>query len=203
MSNVLHPIGSQPPRVYWVRRLVVVVVLVVVVLIVSVAVKALSGSGDGSAAPGPGAKPAPAGTTTGAGDAGTGSPATCATSALAVALQADGTTYPAGSSPTFTVTITNSGADPCTVDAGDAARELLVTSGSDRIWSSKDCAEEENASNLLLLAAGDAHPQTIPWARVRSAASCPTGLPEPRAGTYQATVTVGGVTSSPVVLKLG
>lgn len=199
MSNVLHPIGSQPPRVYWVRRLVVLAILVVVVLIVGAVVKSLSGSGGGTAAPGSGVKTAPSG----AMKTGSGSPATCATSALAVALQADGTSFPAGSSPTFTLTITNTGADPCTVDAGDAARELLVTSGSDRIWSSKDCAQEENASNLLLLAAGDAHPQTVPWPRVRSAAGCPTGLPAPRAGTYQATVAVGGVTSAPVVMQLG
>ena len=92
---------------------------------------------------------------------------------------------------------------PCTVDAGDATREVLVTSGDDRIWSTKDCATEESASRQLLLGAGAADAVDIEWARVRSADGCPADLPAPKAGTYQAVATLGATSSQTVVFILG
>jgi len=195
MSNILHPVGPRPSRVYWTRRIVVAVVLVAVVAVVVVLVRiALAGSTDRA-----GANVRPAGTSTGPT---TGTPQPCPASAVGLTVTADATTYGAGVHPTFTVTVTNTGTVPCTLDAGDAARQVLITSGADRIWSSADCPDPAAAKKLLLLSAGQPYVAAVPWDRVRSAAGCPTGLPAPRAGTYQVTASLAGKTSSPLVMIL-
>ena len=126
----------------------------------------------------------------------------CAADALQVTLTASGQIYDAATQPVLTATITNVGDVPCTVDAGDAHREILITSGPDRIWSSKDCATADTASRQLLLGAGAADTVELTWERTRTAEGCPAGLPEPRSGTYQAVTTLGTVSSVPVVFAL-
>ena len=195
MSNVLHPVGPRPSRVYWVRRIVVVAVLVAVVAVVVVLVRLAIGRSTVGAVTG-----ARASSSTTAPASGT--PQACPASAIGLAVTADATTYGPGVNPTFTVTVTNTGTQPCTLDAGEAARQVVVTSGADRIWSSADCANPATATKLLLLDAGQPYEAAVPWARVRSAAGCPTGLPAPRAGTYQATATLAGRTSAPLVMTL-
>jgi hypothetical protein len=192
MSSVLHPVGSMPPRVYWTRRLLVVALVVVGLLVGAAILHLATGSGSGKAAA------LPSTTSTSAGP-----PQPCPASAIGLALAADAPTYAAGVNPTFTMTLTNTGAEPCTLDAGDAARQVVITSGADRIWASSDCVAAASAAKQVLLTPGQAYPSAVPWLRVRSAAGCPTGLPAPRPGTYQATATLGGVTTAPVVLKLG
>lgn len=197
MSNVLHPVGPRPPRVYWVRRVVVVAVLIAVVAAVALLVRlAMSGSADG-ATTGTGARPS----TTATGRA-SGTPQACPASAVSLAVTADATSYGPGVHPTFTVTVTNAGTVPCTLDAGAAAREVVVTSGADRIWASGDCTNAAASTKLVLLNAGQPYEASVPWARVRSAAGCPTGLPAPRPGTYQATAVLLGKTSAPLVMTL-
>lgn len=195
MSNILHPVGPRPSRVYWTRRIVVAVVLVAVVAAVVTLVR-LAGAADR-----PGASVRPTVTSTSAGPT-TGTPQPCPASSVGLAVTADATTYGAGVNPTFTVTVTNTGTEPCTLDAGDAAREVLITSGADRIWSSADCPDPAAAKKLLLLTAGQPYVAAVPWDRVRSATGCPTGLPAPRPGTYQVTASLAGKTSSPLVMIL-
>ncbi|QGQ20421.1 hypothetical protein GC089_16020 [Cellulomonas sp. JZ18] len=78
-----------------------------------------------------------------------------------------------------------------------------MTSGSDRIWSSRDCLPAEVEPLTLLLAGGQVDERVLTWPRVRSAEGCPGGLPEPGEGTYSATVAVGGATSAAAVFGLG
>jgi hypothetical protein len=197
MSNVLHPVGPRPPRVYWVRRIVVVAVLIAVVAAVVMLVRlAMSGTADG-ATTGAGTRPSTTATARAS-----GTPQPCPATAVSLAVTADATTYGAGVNPTFTVTVTNAGTEPCTLDAGEAARQVVVTSGADRIWSSGDCPNAAASTKLVLLNAGQPYQARVPWARVRSAAGCPTGLPAPRPGTYQATATLAGKTSAPLVMTL-
>lgn len=200
MSSLLHPVGPQPPRVYWRRRLAVVVGLVVVlalvVTLVAVVLPRLLGGDDTKTGAAPGAS-APAST-----PAASSEPVACTAAQLGVAVTADAASYAAGVLPAFAVTITNTSSASCTVDAGEAQRELLITSGSDRIWSSKDCPAEP-ASRLLLLQGGGRDAQTISWQRIRSGEGCAQGLPAPRPGTYNAVVSIAGVTSAPAVFTLG
>jgi len=198
MSTVLHPVGPNPSRVYWVRRLVVLVgigALAVALFWIS-GTLGLRGAGDGAAAD---AATTPTGQKS---PVDAGSPADCAPAALQLAVVTDAPEYAAGADPVLHVSVTNTGATPCTVDAGAAAREVVITSGADRIWSSKDCASAQDASRQLLLTAGGKDLVDIAWARLRSATSCPADLPAPRAGTYQATATLLGVPSAPAVFTL-
>jgi hypothetical protein len=208
MSAVLHPVGPREPRVYWVRRLVVVALVVVLVgggFLVAQALRGVAaGSGDGGEADG-GPEPVATGeptTDTAAEDAAADGPGACAPTDLAVTLTTDARSYAAGTPVVLTVAITNNAATSCTVDAGEASREIVVTSGADRIWSSFDCPAEP-AERLLLLPSGARDEVAITWGRTRSAAGCPADQPAPRAGTYTAVAAVAGASSTAAVFDLG
>lgn len=192
--GVLRPAGSLPARVYWVRRFVVLAAVVAVVLIAAWIVPFVAGkagdlfSGARSATPGP----TP---TTPAAEVG---PQPCATDALGVTLAADAASYPAGALPTLSVTLVNNGPAGCVVDAGEAQREIVITSGTDRIWSSRDCATGDALTRELLLAPGAPDATTVQWQRTRSAAGCSGDQPAALKGTYSATLTLAGVNSQPV-----
>ncbi|WP_149204027.1 hypothetical protein [Actinotalea subterranea] len=209
MSTVLRPVGPQPDRVYWVRRAVVLAALVVVLLVAWFAFSALRGGGDADAGQdGPGEGTVEEGATVPDDDAaaapeeGATGPTVCAGTDLTLTLTADARSYAAGVQPVFAFAVTNTGAASCTVDMGEAQREVLITSGTDRIWSSRDCLAEA-PEQLLLLEPGARSDAFVPWGRGRSAEGCTQGLPEPRPGTYSAVVTMLGATSEPVVFDLG
>jgi hypothetical protein len=195
--GVLRPEGSLPARVYWVRRAVVLLVLLLVAVLAVLGVRALlGGSGDdGAAAPTDGT------TTPAATDEETtaGTPV-CEPGAIGLELTSDATTYPSGALPTFTVRITNTGDVACLLDAGDAQRQVLITSGSDRIWASTDCAAGEPLQ--LLLAPDQADERQLQWDRTRSVEGCAPDQPQAQPGTYQAVLALGGVSTEPVVFGL-
>lgn len=205
MSTVLRGLEPQPRWVYWIRRAVVgLAALLVLVLVWAVFLRG-GGGGDGDGdADEPATGPSTAETEP-ADEPDTAASRTCEAGDLQLALTSDATTYAAGATPTFTVTITNAADSSCTVDAGTASLEVLVTSGADRIWSSLDCAVEgaDGAERMLLLAADAQEAAAVPWARVRSDATCSTGLPEPRPGTYHAVATLVGAQSADLVFSLG
>jgi hypothetical protein len=186
--------GPLPRAVYWRRRFVVLVVLVLLVLLVVWLVRS---AGNGQATSAPPTTPAP--TTSGAPT--TGVP-DCAPPALAVTIAADAADVAIGTAATFTITITNGGTDECVVDAGELQREVVVVSGSDRIWSSKDCAPADSPARSLLLGAGMSDTTQLAWSLVRSAPGCTGDLPAPKPGTYQATVSLAGTSSGPTVFRL-
>lgn len=196
--GVLRPEGSLPARVYWTRRLVVLLALAAVVVLVVVGARALlGGEDDPAAAPGPGSSTG----TSGEGTEPTtpGTPA-CEPADLGLELVADATSYPAGALPTFTVRLVNDGEAACLVDAGEAQRQILITSGSDRIWASTDCASDEALQ--LLLAPGEPDERQVQWDRNRSAEGCAGDQPAAQPGTYQAVLTLAGVSTAPVVFGL-
>lgn len=183
-SPLLHPVGHLSARVYWVRRAVVAaVVLVVVVLLV----RLLAGGGGGKAASPAAIGATPAATRTAtpsSGPAAPAAPAPCADTALKVTAAVGATNYPLGSLPQLTVTVTNTGAAPCTRDLALTRRTLTVLSGTERIWSSADCSSATPA--VQTLAPGKSVGLPVAWNRRRSLPSCPTPQP-PLAGpgTYR------------------
>lgn len=204
MSTVLHPVGPNPPRVYWVRRLVVMVALVVVVVGLIALVWAVAFRDGGSEATGTDAAAgAAADQPASDGAAAPAVPVDCLAANLQLTVVSDATQYASGANPVLQAAITNVGAAPCTVDAGYVAREVVISSGTDRIWSTKDCASAENASRQLLLGgAGGRDSVDIAWDRIRSGEGCPADLPAPRAGTYQVVVTLLGMSAEPAVFAL-
>ena len=203
MNVLLRPAGPEPPQVYWTRRLVVIGgVVLVVILLASLISGALRGGDDPDAAspddetlagePGAGEADPPASGTR-----------TCTAADLILVVDSDASSYPAAAQPTLTVLITNIGETSCAIDAGPAQLELLITSGSDRIWSSTDCLAADAPERLLLLAAGDADGNTtVQWTRIRSNEQCGSDLPAPRPGWYRAVAKLAGAESEPEPFEL-
>ena len=92
-----------------------------------------------------------------------------------------------GGSPRLTLRITNTGAVPCSRDLGAAAVELLVTSGSDRIFSSDDCRPGGDPA-VRTLAPGAVDEQAVTWDGRRSRPGCAGEKEQAQPGTYR----VGG-----------
>ena len=207
-----QPPPRLPARVYWVRRLVVLGIPLLVVVLVIVW---LGGRGDdGGSAPSASTttSSAPAVSTAVDPAAPAPSPSTskeaggvpdCSAASLALAMTATATSFGPGASPTFDVSITNTGSVPCLVDAGEASREIVITSGADRVWSSRDCIVAGTETRDLLLPAAGADATQLAWNRIRSAPGCPAGLPAPGAGTYSAQLTLAGAAAAPAVFGLG
>src|SRR5688500_8812921 len=156
---LLHPRGPLPPGVYWRRRLVT---FGVVVLVLFVLMRACGSDGDGTArvepsetpsasvtAPRPsGSASASAKPTAAATSAAAAGP--CPDTASTVSARADAQTYPPSRRPILTIGVANKGAVACTRDVGQAAREIVVTSGNDRVWSSDDCSPGGGAQVVTL-----------------------------------------------------
>jgi len=205
MNTMLRSLGPEPARVYWIRRLLIIAALIVAATLVwtlvqgggtpSDAAAGSTSSSDEDAAEGEGDPPE------GELDDATGASAPCTAENLELAVSTGRNSYPEDSRPAFTVTVTNTGEAGCTVDVGDASRELLITSGSDRIWSSLDC-ESENPSRNLLLGAGKSDTHDASWDRIRSDEKCSDGLPNPRPGTYKAQVKLNGAESAQATFSL-
>jgi hypothetical protein len=215
MSTITRPVGPKPPQVYWRRRLLALALVVLVLLGLALGVRALLG-GDDSAdvraggtpagastgeesdapAPDPGA---PADAEAAADDKDpSGEVPECTPEQVQVAATADATSYAPGTTATVGMTITNTGTAPCSLDAGSAALEVLVVSGSDRIWSSDDC-QSAPQSRVTTLPPGEAGmlASSVEWPLERSAAGCPEGLEALRPGTYQVSARAGEITSEP------
>ena len=182
MSTFRNPVGPQPPKVYWRRRLIVglgalaVVVIVILIVVGPGAAKPVahtsSPTASVSASPGPSA-------TAAARAAG----ATCVPTKLTLVAVTDKTVYAAGEQPQISMTITNTGSADCTMNLGSTQQELIITSGSEQIWDSKDCqtAPVDTTATLKPNVAVTTPP--IPWDRTRSSkTTCDKTRPPVRAG---------------------
>ncbi len=197
MSTLRHPVGPQPPEVYWRRRLIVGLgLLAVIVIIVLIIVR--PGSGDPAAAP----TPDPETTETSE----PGDPtdptdvAACTATQVVVTPVTDAASYPADQEPLLSFTLLNTGAAPCTLDAGVDQQEYLIVSGSDRIWASTDCQEPGVPAPLVLEPGVEAESTPFAWSRTRSNPDdCATADSRPNVtaggATYRLSVTVGGFES--------
>ncbi|MCL2091754.1 MAG: hypothetical protein FWH11_11270 [Micrococcales bacterium] len=173
-----------PARVYWVRRALALVVVGVLGTGIVLGVRAFLGWAV-PALRGPYASGVqPTATSPGGVDS-------CDPGLLRLAIVPAAQTFPAGVSPSFNLTIDNIGTDACLVEADDAHRQIVVMSGSDRIWSNQDCGPADG-DRTLLLAAGESDTRQFAWNLNRSAQGCPADLPSPAPGTYLVSFTVGG-----------
>ena len=197
MSTLRHPVGPQPPEVYWRRRLIVGLgLLAVIVIIVLIIVR--PGSGDPAAQP----TPEPETTETAA----AGDPvdptdvAECTVAQVVVTPVTDAASYPAGQEPLLSFTLVNSGASACSLDAGVDSQEFLIVSGSDRIWASTDCQEPGVPTPIVLEPGVEIESTPIPWSRTRSTPDdCATAESRPSViaggATYRLSVSVGEFTT--------
>jgi hypothetical protein len=121
-------------------------------------------------------------------------PTTCAAQDIEVTVRADAKRYAATVKPKLYISVVNKGQEPCRFDVGSKALTLVVSSGSDRIWSSDDC-QGAGKSDVRLLDPGKAFAAAAQWSRVRSAPGCPKGQPAAKPGTYVLSGSAGGVES--------
>lgn len=163
MSTFRSPVGPQPARVYWRRRLVVLLGLIaVIVIIVLIVVR------PGSGAPAPTPSPsASAGATDATGESDGG--AACDPATLSVEAITDATSYEPGVIPQLSFTLKSRQTEPCTVEAGSDLQEFRITSGEEVIWSSRDCQTDEQPAVITLEPGVPLQSPTIPWDRTRSA----------------------------------
>jgi hypothetical protein len=205
---LLHPRGSLPGAVYWRRRLIT---LGVVVIVLALLLRSCGGDGPTALAPSPGPSTPAASHPASASATPTGSPSPsttpplgpCVAGALALSAKADASAYPAGRRPILTIGIANKGSVPCTRDVGQAARQILVTSGNDRIWSSDDCSPGGGSQVVTLQPGAKPTTFTVTWSRKRSRPGCPAGMQEAAPGTYRVTGRFGDLTSSGDTFTLG
>jgi hypothetical protein len=220
MSSFKHPVGSQPSRVYWRRRAVVigalVLVLVVIVLIAvrpgagseaspaptpttssPVAADAPHSSADATPAATPTATPTPVATSTANG--------TCTASQITLKPVTDRTTYTSLQQPQISMSITNNSATTCTMDLGSSQQVLTITSGPETYWTSKDCQVNGTHQNVKLTAGQTLTTPAIAWDRTRSSTStCDSTRTSVPAGgaSYHLSVSVGLIKSSTTALMV-
>ena len=188
-----RPVGPEPALTYWQRRAVVLVALLLLPLLVG-AVVVSGGDPDTVAGPrsSPSAAPSSPSSPAAASPAVSPSPSVvpCTDDLLDVTATADREQYPVGGRPRLVLTVTNTGSAPCSRDLGQAAVELLVVSGADRIWSSDDCAPGGDVK-LVVLAPKQESVTRLTWDARRSRPGC-SGAKEPAAaGTYRVNARLG------------
>jgi cytoskeletal protein RodZ len=183
MSTVLRPVGPLPPRIYWIRRGVMLLVIFIVILVV-----ALSCSGGGG-----GATPS-AGPTTTPKTTASSQPTQCTAASLKLTLSTDQTTYSIGSPATFTGTFTNTSTTPCTMTLSPANETWTVTSGTPTIWTNAHCQSSQTARVTTIRPNGTRH-VSIQWdGKVQAAGTC-TPASEAQSGVYVVRASLDGVTA--------
>ena len=184
---LLRPVGPLPARVYWVRRVLALALLALLLLLLT---RLFGGGGDEGTSPGATAgTPKPTPIATGAGSARPASTppggGVCPDVAMRVSATTGAQRYPTGTLPQLTVTVTNTGDRPCSRDLAATKRTLTVLSGTQRIWSSADCASATPVVQMLQ----PGLPVVLPvaWNRRRSIPGCAGASPAPLAepGTYR------------------
>jgi hypothetical protein len=208
MSTLRSPVGRQPPSVYWRRRLLVLLglIAVIVVIVLIVVRPGQTPSAGPSNSPSPSTSGSPSGTPTPTFTSAAGGEA-CNSGQIAIAAITDSNTYASGVQPALSMSITNIGAAPCTFDVGTAAQEYIITSGTDRIWSSKDCQTGAVANPVVLAPGVEQRTTPFAWDRTRSSTdTCNTTRPAAVAGpdgpTYKLQVKLGDIESTETAFRL-
>ncbi|MDQ1569329.1 MAG: hypothetical protein QOF79_3 [Actinomycetota bacterium] len=190
MSTFRTPVGPQPSKVYWRRRLLVILGIVAVVIIV-VLILVRPGSGK------PAAHNTPNPSTSAS------SPAVikdCKKSDVTVEAQTDAISYAAGVDPKLSLIITNTGSVACNMKVGTDVQVYTITSGSETIWSSKDCQQNPAAAVKQLEPGTPVQSTPFAWDRTRSDPSTCKSTTRPqviaKGASYHLNVSVDGDASA-------
>lgn len=128
----------------------------------------------------------------------------CDENLVTVTASTDKPVYGDGENPLLSLKVTNGGQLPCDVNIGTSQMEFLVTSGSDRIFSSIDC-QADSKDLIKIIAPGKSETANFPWPRNRSVPGCSAVSAKPGAGGayYVFTAKLGTKTSPKAVFQLG
>ncbi|AXE37894.1 hypothetical protein [Acidipropionibacterium virtanenii] len=128
--------------------------------------------------------------------------AACSAGGAAVGLSAGSSSVKIGSAVAFTVSLTNSTKTDCTWDFAKLPVGVTVTSGSDRIWSSDDCAAWKPRGKTTV-PAGKSYSYKMTWPGQRSTEnSCKASTEQLGAGYYVANAEIQGGATKKFVMQL-
>jgi hypothetical protein len=219
---MFHPVGSQPPSVYWRRRLIVLgsVVLLLVLLVMTIKVITSGGNGPaGAQGPAPtspvktsGASPLQSTTSAPrtssssrsrpASSSSSVPPPTCVTKNLSVSAVTDKSSYQVGDQPLLELQVANTAATPCVQDLADKQIELRVYNGESRVWGSHDC-KVQPGSNVRTLAPNTPVRVGITWSGLSSRPGCAGTRQRVGAGTYTLYAVLSGKTGRATQFSIG
>jgi Protein of unknown function (DUF4232) len=216
---MFHPIGSQPPSVYWRRRLILLgsIGLLLVLMILTVKIATSNGSEPSRAAGNgtptahttpttrstPPSSPANTGrsSSSSSSSSGSSSPAKsssvaaepCAAKDLQVAAVSSKPNFSVGDEPVLELQVTNTGDAPCVQDLADPQVELKVYNGESRVWGSHDC-QIEPGTNPMTLEVGQPVRVSVTWSGLSSQPHCAGTRQRVGAGTYTLYAALSGHT---------
>jgi hypothetical protein len=125
----------------------------------------------------------------------------CEPGDIVVGFTATKTRYAGKDLPRFRLTAVNTGRRACTFGVGNKELEVRISSGTDRVWTSAQCAHG-SGSSIQMLRRGVPYITAVAWDRKRSSAGCPSRRPAARPGVYVATVTAGKIRVRKQVFRL-
>jgi hypothetical protein len=120
---------------------------------------------------------------------------------LEVTAVTDADSYPEGTLPNLSISLTNTGVNDCTLDVGSTMQSFTISSGSDVWWRSTDC-QQNPSSMIVTLQAGTTvtSKEPVTWDRTRSSVeTCdePNRQRAPGGGaSYHVGVSIGGFSSA-------
>ncbi|MEP6815864.1 MAG: hypothetical protein ABI873_09970 [Marmoricola sp.] len=214
MSSVTSPRGPLPPRVYWIRRGLLVLFAMLLVFVVGKVLSSFGGNDGGGSARAANVavsttSAAPhADATTGAGSAaGTVRPAKRSGNATLlpqsvptgqcqdsdVTVTSTVTRVAGGGKVALPLELTTTGG-ACTWRVSSKTVVLKITSGIDRVWSSQDCAASIPTTDVVVRPVGEkAAKVDVTWTGRRSDSGCPSGSAWADPGYYHVTAaSLGG-----------
>ena len=122
---------------------------------------------------------------------------------MTVSASTDKAAYGPDENPLLTLKVTNGGEVPCQVNIGTSQMEFLVTSGPDRVFSSRDC-QAASEDLVKVIPPGASETANFPWPRNRSVEGCQVVDAKPGAGGayYIFTAKLGSKASPKAVFQL-
>jgi len=205
MSGVLHPVGPETPGIYWLRRIGVLAAVVLVIVVVIWAIPKPTKAEPADPPPSTTSQTSststtPSQTPTSAAPS-TPAPITDCTAAATKVTTTGPTRVSADKKSEFTVNLANVGDVTCNLTVNQDTFELRVISGSDKIWTTKNCDKWLPTIKTTKVKAGASITVKITWSGKRSAAGCKVsgGL---KAGTYVAKALYGDADPGNLILTL-
>ncbi|WP_062077103.1 hypothetical protein [Demequina globuliformis] len=202
MGSLQHPVGDQPPQVYWFRRVLVLVVLIAIIVGGWFLVSALTGGDNASTengTPATSGSPEPT-VTTSTGAASLEDPSQpCTADDVTVAAVASPESPEIGTMPAFDLSIKHTGISACTLSTDADGTELAISSGNDQYYSTNWCPEDPGfESKEWILQPEDSEALQVVWPGIWQNEECGGPVGDVRPGTYNAAISVAGITADVV-----
>lgn len=221
---MFHPVGPQPPTVYWRRRLVLLGSIALLIILLALTVKTVTAKSDGStAAAGTGTNTtspstthvtspshtsrSPSSTSTSPSSSprtssSAAAPLPCAAKDLSLQAVAAKSSYQVGDQPVLELQVTNTGSKPCVQDLADRQVELRVYNGESRVWGSHDC-QVQPGTNERVLAVNTPVRVAVTWSGLTSQPRCAGTRQRVGAGTYTLYAELSGHTGKATQFTIG